>query len=330
MVFTDTIGRLSGANVYVGGGMGRTHNKEDTFARTGDPLGYVQGHQLLALVKAVLALQRDHGDRQSRRHARLKYLVHDRGLDWLKASLANYFHGDVRPLRNEPVPRLEHYLGWQRQGDGLWFVGLPVMTGRVAGPLKDTLRALVQRYRLELRVTPNQDILLCGIAPNQKQDIQDHLDAIGLQQSAMGEPTASHGIACPALPTCGLAITESERTFPDVLARLDALGRSLGIQQPLLVRMTGCPNGCSRPYMGRGGPGGQCSRPLSTLAGGRPWAHHLGPPCPGSSAPGGSGSCPAPGVEPLGPDRSYQKLWRLLSGLHHRGITRSAWGLRPI
>ena len=270
VAFTDTIGRLSGANVYVGGGMGRTHNKEDTFARTGDPLGYVQGHQLLALVKAVVALQRDHGDRQSRRHARLKYLVHDRGIDWFKASLANYFHGDIRPLRNEPVPRLEHYLGWHRQGDGLWFVGLPVMTGRVAGPFKDTLRELVQRYQLELRVTPNQDVLLCGIAPNRKQDIQDRLDAVGLQQSAMGEPTASHGIACPALPTCGLAITESERTFPDVLARLDALGRSLGIQQPLLVRMTGCPNGCSRPYMAEVGLVGSAAGHYQLWLGGTP------------------------------------------------------------
>ena len=270
VVFTDTIGRLAGANVYVGGGMGRTHNKEDTFARTADPLGYVQRHQVLALVKAVVALQRDHGDRQSRRHARLKYLLHDQGLDWFKACLAHYFHGDIRPLRKESARRLEHYLGWQRQGEGLWFVGLPVMTGRVAGPLKDVLRELVQRYQLELRVTPNQDILLCGIASNQKQDVQDRLDTVGLQPSALVEPTASHGIACPALPTCGLAITESERAFPDVLARFDALRQSLGIQQPLLVRMTGCPNGCSRPYMAEVGLVGSAAGHYQLWLGGTP------------------------------------------------------------
>jgi len=105
VVFTDTIGRLSGANVYVGGGMGRTHNKEDTFARTGDPLGYVQGHQLLALVKAVVALQRDHGDRQSRRHARLKYLVHDRGIDWLNATIS---HGGTHRLPRDCLPCPAH------------------------------------------------------------------------------------------------------------------------------------------------------------------------------------------------------------------------------
>ena len=270
VVFTDTIGRLGGANVYVGGGMGRTHNKEDTFARTADPLGYVQGNQILPLVKAIVALQRDHGDRQSRRHARLKYLVHDRGIKWLKECITNYFEGDIRPLRKESARKLVHYLGWQQQGDGLWFVGLPVMTGRVAGPLKDTLRELVQHYQLELYVTPNQDILLCGIAPSQKQDIQDRLDAIGLQQSTMVEPTESHGIACPALPTCGLAITESERAFPDVLARFDALRQDLGIQQPLLVRMTGCPNGCSRPYMAEVGLVGSAVGHYQLWLGGTP------------------------------------------------------------
>lgn len=270
VVFTDTMGRLVGANVYVGGGMGRTHNKEDTFARIADPLGYVQRHQVLAMVKAMVAIQRDHGDRQSRRHARFKYLVHDRGIDWLKACLSNYFHGDIRPLRSEPTRKLEHYLGWQRQGDDLWFVGLPVMVGRVAGPLKDTLRELVQRHQLELRVTPNQDILLCGMTINQKEDVQNRLDAIGLQQSAMVEPTASHGLACPALPTCGLAITESERVFPDVLARFDALRQSLGIQQPLLVRMTGCPNGCSRPYMAEVGLVGSAAGHYQLWLGGTP------------------------------------------------------------
>ena len=270
VVFTDTMGRLMGANVYVGGGMGRTHNKEETFARTADPLGYVRQSRILPLVKAVVALQRDHGDRQSRRHARLKYLVHDRGVEWLRACLSNYFHGDIRPLRKESARKLEHYLGWQQQGDGLWFVGLPVMTGRIAGLLKNTLRELVQRYQLELRVTPNQDILLCGIAPNQKQGIQDCLDAMGLTPSAMVEPTASHGLACPALPTCGLAITESERVFPDVLARFDVLRQNLGIQQPLLVRMTGCPNGCSRPYMAEVGLVGSAAGHYQLWLGGTP------------------------------------------------------------
>ena len=270
VAFNEATGKLVGANIYVGGGMGRTHNKEETFARTANPLGYVQAPLVLPLVKAVVALQRDHGDRQTRRHARLKYLIHDRGMDWFKACLANYFHGEIHPMRKEPARRLEHYLGWQRQGDHLWFVGLPVMTGRVAGPLKDTLRQLVQRYQLDLRVTPNQDILLCGIAPSQKRHVQDCLDAVGLHKSALVKPTASHGIACPALPTCGLAITESERVFPDMLARLDAMGHSLGIRKPLLVRMTGCPNGCSRPYMAEVGLVGSGPGQYQLWLGGNP------------------------------------------------------------
>ncbi len=270
VVSTDTLGRLVGVNVYVGGGMGRTHNKEETFARIAEPLGYVQGNQVLDLVKAIVALQRDHGDRTSRRHARLKYLIHDRGMAWFKACLTNYFHGDILPLRKESTRRQNHYLGWQRQGDGLWFVGLPVLTGRVAGPLKETLGDLVKRYQLEVRLTPNQDILLCGIESRQKREIQDRLDAIGLQRATMVEPTGAHGIACPALPTCGLAITESERIFPHVLARLDGLCQSLGIRQPLLVRMTGCPNGCARPYMAEVGLVGSASGHYQLWLGGTP------------------------------------------------------------
>ena len=249
VAFTDHGGRLRGANVYVGGGMGRTHNNEETFARLADPLGYVKGRDVLDLVKAIVAIQRDHGDRRTRRHARLKYLVHDRGVSWLRSCLSTYFNGEIQPLRKEPKPQLLDYLGWQRQGDGLWCLGLPVMTGRLGGDLKSTLRALVERYQLELRLTPNQDMILCNIAASQKADINQQLETVGIHQPASPPRLERHGIACPALPSCGLAITESERVFPHLLKRLDQLLDRLGISQPLLVRMTGCPNGCARPYM---------------------------------------------------------------------------------
>ena len=249
VVFTDLGGRLRGANVYVGGGMGRTHNKEETFARLADPLGYVTGTQLLDLVKAIVAIQRDHGDRRNRLHARFKYLIHDQGLQWLREQLKRYFNGTIEPLRKEPTPILEDYLGWQRQGDGKWFVGLPVLTGRIEGNLKQLLLRLVSKYQPEIRLTPNQDILLCQIAANQKADIQQQLVAAGLADPANPDRLARHAIACPALPTCGLAITESERSLPDVLSRIEALLRAEAIDQTVLVRMTGCPNGCARPYM---------------------------------------------------------------------------------
>jgi len=249
VLFSDGSGRPQGCNVYVGGGMGRTHNKEETFARSADPLGWVAFGHVLDLVQAIMALQRDHGDRQQRRHARMKYLIHDRGVAWFREELRRYFPHPIRSLRLEPKSRLLDYLGWNRQGDGLWFVGLPLLCGRLAGDRKAGLRRLVQTYQLEVRLTPNQDLLLCNIATNQRAGLRRALASLGFDTPEAPAPLERHAIACPALPTCGLAITESERILPAVLERLETLRQRLGIDRSWLVRMTGCPNGCARPYM---------------------------------------------------------------------------------
>jgi sulfite reductase (ferredoxin) len=249
VLFSDRKGKAEGCNVYVGGGMGRTHNKEETFARSADPLGFIAQEHVLDLVQAIAALQRDHGDRQQRRHARMKYLIHDRGIDWFRSELASYFPHPIRSLRAEPKARLEDYLGWHRQDTGLWFVGLPLLCGRLEGERKAGLRRLVATYQLEVRVTPNQDLLLCNIGTVQRGSIRQALAALGFASEEATPRLERHAIACPALPTCGLAITESERILPAVLARLEALLTRLGIERQLLVRMTGCPNGCARPYM---------------------------------------------------------------------------------
>ena len=249
VAFTTPQGRLQGCNVYVGGGMGRTHNKEETFARVADPLGYVPAAHVLDLVQAVAALQRDHGDREQRRHARMKYLIHDRGIAWFKEELERYLPVALRPLRPEPSQKLLDYLGWHRQSAGLWFVGLPLMCGRIEGSLKTGLRRLVETYQLEIRLTPNQDLLLCNIGTAQRAGLRHELAALGFETPGEPPHLARHALACPALPTCGLAITEAERVLPSVLNRLDALLHSLDIDRSVLVRMTGCPNGCARPYM---------------------------------------------------------------------------------
>jgi len=249
VVFTDPGGRLRGCNVYVGGGMGRTHNKEDTFARTADPLGFVAAEHILDLVQAIAALQRDHGDRELRRHARMKYLIHARGIAWFKAELARYFPQPIKPLQSEPKTVLSDYLGWHRQSSGLWFVGLPLLCGRLEGAVKQGLRRLVETYQLDVRLTPNQDLLLCNIGTSQRTTLRHALGALGFDAPEAPALLARHALACPALPTCGLAITEAERILPAVLDRLDGLLRRLEIDQAVLVRMTGCPNGCARPYM---------------------------------------------------------------------------------
>ena len=249
VLFTDKAGRPSGCNVYVGGGMGRTHNKETTFARLAEPLGYVQAAQILPLIQAIVALQRDHGNRQHRPHARMKYLIHDRGIAWFQHELSRYFSHPLQPLRREPKPQLSDYLGWHRQSASTWFVGLPLLCGRLEGAKKKGLRRLIETFQLEVRLTPNQDLLLCHIGALQRSSVKQALADLGFTDPGAPAPLARHAIACPALPTCGLAITEAERILPEVLDRLQTQLTSLGISRSVLVRMTGCPNGCARPYM---------------------------------------------------------------------------------
>ena len=279
VAFTDPSGSLRGCNVYVGGGMGRTHNKEETFARTADPLGYVQASDVLDVVQAILALQRDHGDRDVRKHARMKYLIHDRGIQWFRDTLRkDYFKGELKGLRNEPKPKLLDYLGWHRQKAGLWFVGLPLMCGRLEGAMKQGLRKIVETYQLEIRLTANQDLLLCNIGTAQRATIREALAELGFDVAVEPSPLARHAIACPALPTCGLAITESERVLPDVIDRLDAQLRRLEIEKSLLVRMTGCPNGCARPYMAELGLVGNGVNQYQLWLGGTPNLQRLARP----------------------------------------------------
>jgi sulfite reductase (ferredoxin) len=278
VLFTDPSGDPRGCNVYVGGGMGRTHNKEETFARIADPLGYVAADHVLDLVQAIAALQRDHGDRQQRRHARMKYLIHDRGVAWFRQELDRYFPHPIRALRSEPQPRLVDYLGWHRQTPGRWFVGLPLLCGRLEGSTKQGLRQLVETYQLEVRLTPNQDLLLCNIGTAQRSGLRQALGQIGFDAPEAPSLLARHAIACPALPTCGLAITESERILPSVLERLDVLMNRLEIKRSVLVRMTGCPNGCARPYMAEIGLVGSGVEQYQLWLGGSPHLTRLARP----------------------------------------------------
>ncbi len=248
--FTNREGALTGCNVYVGGGMGRTHNLDTTFARLADPIGFVEEKNILELVQSILALQRDYGDRKTRRHSRLKYVLHDMGVDWFKKQLTTkYFRKKILKLRYEGKSKLEDYLGWHRQSKGLWFVGLPLLSGRLQGRIKKELRNIVEKYSLDVRLTPNQDILLCNIGSYQKNSIKNDLLNIGFNDPENPELLARHAMACPALPLCGLAMTEAERFLPELLDRIKKQLKALEINKSILIRVTGCPNGCARPYM---------------------------------------------------------------------------------
>tara|TARA_Y100001968_G_scaffold136064_1_gene124083 strand:- start:6 stop:2150 length:2145 start_codon:yes stop_codon:yes gene_type:complete len=250
VTFTNKKGVLEGCNVYVGGGMGRTHNLDTTFARIADPIGYVEGKDILELVQSILALQRDYGDRKTRRHSRLKYVLHDMGVEWFKKQLATkYFTKKIDTIKHEGDTILEDYLGWHKQSEKLWFVGLPLLSGRLSGKVKKEIRHIVEKYALDVRLTPNQDILLCNIGNYQKASVKNAIHNAGFTDPGSPDPLARHAIACPALPLCGLAMTEAERFLPELLERVNNQLKILEINKSILIRVTGCPNGCARPYM---------------------------------------------------------------------------------
>tara|TARA_Y100001968_G_scaffold297513_1_gene306640 strand:- start:35109 stop:36890 length:1782 start_codon:yes stop_codon:yes gene_type:complete len=250
VAFTKENGKLEGCNVYVGGGMGRTHNLEETFARIADPLGYVVSENILELVQSILALQRDYGDRKTRRLSRMKYVINDMGIEWFKRELkTKYFYKPIKELKAEPKAILEDYLGWNRQSKGLWFVGIPLVSGRLSGNFKTGLKNIVETFQLEIRLTPNQDLLLCNIGNLQKISVRNALKNLGIENPGDPDKLMRQALACPALPLCGLAMTEAERSLPGIVNRINKQLQKLEIEKTILIRITGCPNGCARPYM---------------------------------------------------------------------------------
>jgi sulfite reductase (ferredoxin) len=255
VVITNEQNELEGFNVLVGGGLGRTHRKEETFARTSDPLGYVSKDDVYDLMKAIVATQRDYGDRTERRHSRMKYLVHDWGIDKFRTQVEQFFGKPLEAYRDLPEWKYQDYLGWHEQGDGKLFFGLSVENGRLKNDgdfqLKTALKEIELKYELPMRLTANHNIILYEIDPQWRDTIEEIFKNHGVETNpdAINHLTR-YSMACPAYPTCGLAIAESERALPGIVERIDALLAKLGMEQEtFVIRMTGCPNGCARPYM---------------------------------------------------------------------------------
>jgi sulfite reductase (ferredoxin) len=251
-VQNDTI---TGWIVCIGGGHGMTHNKPRTYPRLATPIGRVGHADLLAAVEAVIKLSRDFGDRTDRKRARLKYVIDDGGLDWVKDRLAERFG---RRMDEPPaLPRLAipDHLGWHEQGDGRWWLGLPVPSGRIAdaGPVKlrAALRSVIARFGITPILTPQQDILLADVAAEDRGAIDRTLRSLGVAFAEDRSPLARWALACPALPTCGLALAEAERVREPMIGAIEAALARHGLgQERISVRITGCPNGCARPYAG--------------------------------------------------------------------------------
>ncbi|KAG6541887.1 hypothetical protein Mapa_016715 [Marchantia paleacea] len=247
----DEEGELEGYNIYVGGGMGRTHRIENTFPRLAEPLGYVPKEDILYAVKAIVATQRDHGRRDERRYSRMKYLIDDWGMEKFRLVTEQYYGRTFHPVRDLPPWEFKSYLGWGEQGDGRLYYGLHVENGRVKGELKKALREVIEKYNLSVRLTANQNIILCDIRQAWRPKINKILAAVGVKLPRSIDTLNVTSLACPALPLCPLAITEAERGAPAILERIRASMKKVGLgsKTPLVVRFTGCPNGCTRPYM---------------------------------------------------------------------------------
>ena len=242
-------GRIEGFNLLVGGGLGLTHNKGDTTARLAQPLGFVPAENAVEAVRIVAAIFRDHGNRSDRRHARLKYLLAEWGLDRFREEFQRRASFRLaQPIALPALPFHDH-LGRHRQADGRFFYGVFIQSGRIVGRVKQALHEIVARYRPGIRLTGQQNLLLTDLDAESVAAAERILRAHGVTPPLELSAARRYSMACPALPTCGLAVAESERAIPEILDRFEAELASLGLRDvPLTIRMTGCPNGCARPY----------------------------------------------------------------------------------
>ncbi|HKJ45842.1 MAG TPA: NADPH-dependent assimilatory sulfite reductase hemoprotein subunit [Balneolales bacterium] len=273
VAFFNEKNEIEGFDVIVGGGMGMNHRKLETYPRLGDHLGYIPCNKLIPLVTSIIEIQRDHGDRRNRKHARMKYLIDDWGFEIFKKEVENKSGFKLEPFKLLPEFTLNLYLGWHKQSDGNWYIGLPIENGRIKDDgkalVKTGLRNIIRKYNPEVRLTPNQNILLTNIEESDKGLIEDELKSFGIKLSEEQSNIVKYAMACPALPTCGLAITESERIFPGILRDLEKVVEDLGLENDkITVRMTGCPNGCSRPYVADIGFVGRSKNKYSVFIGG--------------------------------------------------------------
>jgi sulfite reductase (ferredoxin) len=249
-------GKLSGFTILAGGGMGQSAGVKASHPRLSDPICFIgpSKEELLEVAKAIVTIHRDFGNRTNRKLARLKYVLDAWGVEKFKKELEARVGRELAPPKELIWTRANDYLGWHRQGDDVSFVGVRVISGRIKDfdaerRVRTGLRTIVERYRLEVRLTPQQNIYLAGIRDQDRAGVAALLREHGIAEPEALPPVLRHAISCPALPTCGQAITESERIMPEVVAEIQKELDAVGLPEAVVhLRTSGCPNGCSRPY----------------------------------------------------------------------------------
>jgi sulfite reductase (NADPH) hemoprotein beta-component len=263
-------GKLKGYNVAIGGGLGRTDQAPETYPRLASVIGYVEADKLIETIDAVMSVQRDYGDRVNRAHARFKYTIDDKGLDWITAEIERRLGFALAPAKPYELTSNGDPVGWVTGEDGREHVTLFLENGRVIGRTMDGLREIAKAHKGVFRLTPNQSLMIADIAPEDRPEIEALLREYGLDETQRGRSGLRlNSMACVALPTCGLAMAESERYLPDLLTKIEAILDTHGLREdPITIRMTGCPNGCARPYIAEIGLTGRAPGKYNLYLGG--------------------------------------------------------------
>lgn len=259
---------LEGFNVVIGGGMGRTDQAHETYPRLASLIGFVPADRVIACADAVMTVQRDYGDRKDRQRARFKYTIDDKGLDWVKAEIERVMGAPFEKARPFAFASNGDSYGWQETPDGSFHYTVFVENGRLDARLLDAFRDIARIHRGAFRLTPNQNLIIAGVRAEDRPVIEALL-AEHWPDGHEISPLRRNAIACVALPTCGLAMAESERYLPSLLDKIEAILARHGLSaEPITIRMSGCPNGCSRPYIAEIGLTGRAPGKYNLYLGG--------------------------------------------------------------
>lgn len=266
-------GELIGFDILVGGGMGTTPSAKKTFPAVGKYMAFLTLDQVVPVCEAVVKVQRDFGNRTDRKVARMKYLIADWGIEKFKAKVEEYYGSPLADPKRELVTDADDYMGWREQGDGKLALGLNILAGRIQDTettkWKTGLRTLFTQFPKQCALTALQSLIIYDIDPSEKAAIEKLLADHGLPLAEGMSASRRHAIACPALPMCGLAVTESERILDELITIIEEEQTAAGVgDQRITFHMTGCPNGCARPYVPEIGIVGKAKNKYTIFLGG--------------------------------------------------------------
>ena len=276
-LFTQDIGivaicngkSLEGFNLLIGGGLGHHHNKPETYPRLASEFCFITLDKLINTLEKIVTIQRDYGGRTNRKHARMKYLIDDKGLDWFKAELEKRIGFKLEAPKKITEYKMCDHLGWNKQTNGLWYLGLFVENGRITDSnqrqIKTGLKEIIEKFEPGIRLTAHQNIILTNIKEENKNKIDEILKKYKIYTKEGVSELRRNSMACPALPTCGLALAEAERALPGVIDELEKLGFG---NEKVSIRMSGCPNSCSRPPVAEIGIIGMSANKYNIYTGG--------------------------------------------------------------